>query len=562
MSIDERERDHLGSAFLRHEECPECGSSDALSVYSDGHTFCFSCKKYRGGKVSHLAYPPGSGGSGGIGRRSMSVDLLRGEVPADGLPRRRLTQETCERYGYLIGRWPDGRSCQLAQYRDEDGQLIAQKARFRDKGEGMPWTGVPREAVLFGQHLQGSGKMIVITEGELDAMSASQALGNKWPVVSLKDGAGSARRDCVKALSWLEGFEKVVLCFDMDEPGQRAVDEVGRAIGHLVSTHVARLPLKDASDMVVAEREEELVRALFQAAVYRPRGVLTAAGLREVMHQQAPPGLSWPWPSITKATFGRRPGEIIVTGAGVGVGKTEVMAHTQAHDLDEHRMRVAIFSSEQTPAEIVRAIAGKLAGKRFHMPAETAGWTEAELEEAVERVLEGDNLFVYDRAEAFDWESIKDTMRFLVAGEGVRSIYLDNLTAVISHADDERRSLDRLMAELGGMAVEYGLYVNCVSHLTTPEGKPHEEGGRVLEKQFTGSRAIARWASYMVGLERDKQATDPVGRNTTTFRILKDRFTGNATGFTCALRFNPETGSLYEAPAEEDISAEAEQGEF
>jgi len=29
--------------FLRHEPCPRCGSSDALAIYSDGGSFCFSC---------------------------------------------------------------------------------------------------------------------------------------------------------------------------------------------------------------------------------------------------------------------------------------------------------------------------------------------------------------------------------------------------------------------------------------------------------------------------------------------------------------------------------------
>ena len=32
------------SKFLRHEGCPNCGSSDALAVYDDGHQYCFSCK--------------------------------------------------------------------------------------------------------------------------------------------------------------------------------------------------------------------------------------------------------------------------------------------------------------------------------------------------------------------------------------------------------------------------------------------------------------------------------------------------------------------------------------
>ena len=31
------------SNFLYHTPCNNCGSSDANSVYDDGHTYCFSC---------------------------------------------------------------------------------------------------------------------------------------------------------------------------------------------------------------------------------------------------------------------------------------------------------------------------------------------------------------------------------------------------------------------------------------------------------------------------------------------------------------------------------------
>ena len=34
------------SEFIRHEPCENCGSSDANSVYTDGHKFCFVCQTY------------------------------------------------------------------------------------------------------------------------------------------------------------------------------------------------------------------------------------------------------------------------------------------------------------------------------------------------------------------------------------------------------------------------------------------------------------------------------------------------------------------------------------
>ena len=37
----------LESEFVRHIPCDNCGSSDANSLYSDGHTFCFSCHTYQ-----------------------------------------------------------------------------------------------------------------------------------------------------------------------------------------------------------------------------------------------------------------------------------------------------------------------------------------------------------------------------------------------------------------------------------------------------------------------------------------------------------------------------------
>jgi twinkle protein len=50
----------------------------------------------------------------------------------------------------------------------------------------------------------------------------------------------------------------------------------------------------------------------------------------------------------------------------------------------------------------------------------------------------------------------------------------------------------------------------------------------------------------MFGLERDKQAEDPVVRQTTTFRVLKDRFSGRATGEKIGLFYDRNSGTLRE----------------
>ena len=79
----------------------------------------------------------------------------------------------------------------------------------------------PKGTMLFGQQIcQTGGKFITVTEGECDAMAAYEMMGSKWPVVSVKNGAGGGVRDVKENLEFLESFDNVVICFDNDKAGK------------------------------------------------------------------------------------------------------------------------------------------------------------------------------------------------------------------------------------------------------------------------------------------------------------------------------------------------------
>jgi twinkle protein len=101
---------------------------------------------------------------------------------------RGLHQETCEKWGYLQGT-NHGKPCQIASTATlRRAAVVAAKVRY--PGKEFEFAGTPRKAPLYGQWLWSSGgKMLTITEGEIDALSVSQAQGNKWPVVSVPNGA-------------------------------------------------------------------------------------------------------------------------------------------------------------------------------------------------------------------------------------------------------------------------------------------------------------------------------------------------------------------------------------
>lgn len=518
------------SHYTHKESCPACGSRDNLARYTDGHGFCFGCEHYE---------PPTEGGSPSTNRRPRVAEDFSpviGEFQA--LPKRNLTEDTCRHFGYTVGT-RHGKKVHIAPYY-KGGELVAQ--HYRDANKDFAWAGAPQGCELFGQHLwRDGGKKVVITEGEIDAMSVSQLQGNKWPVVSIPSGANSAKKALQANLEWLERFEEVILMFDMDDPGKEAVADCaplftpGRC-------KVASLPHKDANECLQKGDGPKVIEAIWGAKPYRPDGIRSIEELAAEAERDIEQGRPWFLPTLDTLTFGRRDGEIYAFGAGTGIGKTDLFTQSIAHDLLVLGLTVGVLYLEQPPVETVRRIAGKAVGKVLHVPGKA---TVEERREAIAKLTATQRLHLYDSFGSIDWETIKAKIRYMVVGLGCKHIYLDHLTALVASEEDERKTLDTIMAEMATLALELGCCIHFISHLARPEGKPHEEGGRVMIRHFRGSNAIGMWSHFMFGLERDQQAEDPADRGT-TLRVLKDRNTGQATGKTIPLDYDPDTGLLSE----------------
>jgi twinkle protein len=460
------------------------------------------------------------------------------------LPKRALTEETCKLFDYRADVEYGGEKVQVANYR-KDGTIVAQKVRTKSKDFAVLGDSKSISKMLFGAHLwRDGGKRVVITEGEIDAMSVSQAQGNKWPVVSIPNGAQGATKTIAHNLEWLNKFETVIFCFDMDEPGQEAAKECA-AMLEPGRAHIAHLPLKDANEMLVAGKAKELIDAMWNARAYRPDGVVDVATIAAMAAKEVEVGRAWPWATLTEKTYGRRRKELYGFGGGTGCGKSTVFKQVALHIIENEKLPVGMIMLEEPPAHTLRTLAGMKMGKRVHVPGVT--YKQDDLRATID-TLNG-KVFFYDHFGAMGWDAIKEKMRFMVLALGCKDIFLDHLTALAASIDeDERKAIDKIMAELSALTQELDCTIYFVSHLTTPEGKPHEEGGRVLEKQFRGSRSIGYWSHFLFGIERDKQKTDGV----TTFRVLKDRYTGDSAGTRFGLAYSRETGLLDECALGDD----------
>ena len=513
--------------------CPDCGSSDGLGTYDDGHTFCFSCSKntlFTNGTVLDKGEP------------KKKHDMIEPQdVEIRFISHRKLYEETCKTFGYGFATFK-GTIVQVAPYYDEQKVLVAQKLRWPDKTFTV--LGDINKARPFGaQAWPPTGKKIVVTEGEIDALSMSQAQGNNWPVVSIACGAGGQiKKYFATHRDYFAGYQEVILMFDSDPVGQRAAVEAAEVLalpyGRVL---IAELPLKDPNEMLVAGRVEELVNAMWRAKKYRPGGFVDISEIADKIREGPIHGEPWPWPQLTLSTFGRRPGEIYTLGAGTGIGKTSTWLQVGAEIIRSGR-KCGFILHENSPRDGGLRIASAYAGKPFFAP--DGSWTQEQLNDSL-NALSGKCLLM-DTAGS-DWDSTEAMIRYWAQAEDCTNIVLDHLSAYSAEEDDDRKLLDKVMSRLSKLTQELQLCVYLITHLKRPMGASHEEGGRVRLDQFRGSNAIAMWSNFAFGLERDQQAGDKQDQMLSTLRVLKDRNTGRGTGDTIEMRYHPELARLLEA---------------
>jgi twinkle protein len=516
--------------FLRHEPCPSCGSRNNLARYSDGHGFCFGCEYYEEGEGVNSE------------RRTQRVGLgliEGGEVQA--IPKRGLTEETCAKFGYRVGTDPQGNKCHIAPYFDADGKLVAQKLRY--KGKEFTCAGDIKKAGLFGQQLwRDKGKMVVITEGEIDAMTISQLQNNKWPVVSLRNGAQGAHRCVQNSIEWLQGFESVVLAFDMDDPGRSAVEKVIPLLPP-GKVKVWNIPLKDANEMLLAGREKEVIDAVWSAKSYRPDGIVSAADVWDlVITEEHHACIPYPWTGLDTMLEGLRLREIVTLCAGSGIGKSALCREIAAWLISKGE-NVGYIALEESVKKSAHGLMAIFANKPLHRQSVRATVTQEEMRTAWEKIK--DRAFFYDHWGSTDSDNLMNKIRYLAHGCGCKWIVLDHLSIMVSGQaeGEERRLIDNTMTNLRAMVEELNIGMLLVSHLKRPEGKGHEDGAQTSIAQLRGSAAIGQLSDAVVGVERNQQ--DKLNAHITTVRVLKNRYAGE-TGIATYLSYNKETGRLIE----------------
>jgi twinkle protein len=527
------------SEFVRHIACEHCGSSDANALYSDGHTYCFSC----GVIESESSHEDRERWKEEINR----ANAMKTEGEVKPIPDRGITRDTCEHYKVT----QTGQK-HIYPYADETGAYVASKVRTV-ANKTFSVEGHWGKSTLFGQSLfHKGGKYVTLVEGELDALAAFQMLGSKWPVVSIKNGAQSALKDCKANFEWLDSFDSVVICFDADEPGKKAAEEVAELFGVKAKIVKHIQDCKDACDYLKSGETKSFVDSWWKAETYVPDGIVAASSLwDEVSKPEQPAEALYPFKGLNSLLYGFRPAELITVTAGSGLGKSQFLREILYHILNTTKWNIGGMFLEESVRKTARSIMSLRANKLLHLP-DTKVSTE-ELHDAFQHTLGTDRIYLFDHFGSTSADNIINRIRYMAKACDCRIVFLDHLSIIISGQDngDERKAIDVMMTRLRTLVQELNITLIVVSHLKRPNGNQgHEDGQAVSLSQLRGSGAIAQLSDAVITLERNSMSADATERHTTKVAVAKNRYAG-LTGPACDLRYDVDTGRMYEVKLED-----------
>ena len=474
-------------------------------------------------------------------------------LPMRGVRSRLISRKVAEFYGVRCAFDEDGEPVKF-YFPFSENLLETTGYKHKDIRDKSEMYTVGSVSVPFGlEHFQRGGRKIIITEGEWDAMAIQTANeiiydGRTFPVISM--GSSTSVNYLAKYRSALERFEEIVLWFDNDAAGHKAVAEAAKLFGYEKVKHV-KTDYKDANDVLMDlnqgtlnDRARVLNKLVWDAGPYIPSGVVNGEDTWEsfIEFQNL---VFVPWAPfldrLNTMTHGRSIGSITMFVAGTGVGKSSFLREDISHVFETTQDKIGICMLEEGIGESVNGILSIRLSKRLGLPDVES--SAEEQREAWEQFFGTGRVMLVNHEGVMGDSRLLDALEYL-AISGCRFIYLDHITIAVDDIDDNS-SVDRFMKGLLAIVKKYPVWIGVVSHLRkVRQGEDSfETGGVISEDDLKGSGALKQISFQTIALSRNKQHPDAKVRQQTQIFLLKDRRTGS-TGPAGGYRYDTVTGRL------------------
>jgi twinkle protein len=359
-----------------------------------------------------------------------------------------------------------------------------------DKGRKDIWS-TAAYATLWGwPTVDDTADQITICEGEIDAMSLCD-MGADMPVLSVPSGCSN--------MGWIENdyealerFETIYLCFDNDEAGEKAANDVAKRLG---ITRCKRLrvpsPHNDLNDLLLAG---DGFGPLYEnAESYDPKTLKPVDGMAAELaeeidrYQQENEHNPFLFPEL-KYRF--RKGELTIVGGYPGHGKSQWLYQSCMHEMLNNDRRSCIASFE-IPSKSM--LFNMLWMHNGHMPKEES--IQSDLTQFQDRLwfIEG------VEGGTNSWESLHQDFLYAHRRYGVDLFVIDALMHIA--AKDDWSGQERIAKDAAKFAIDNDVTVLLVCHADAKKAG----SGQVPElEDVLGGQGIGAAAHAAVMIWRNK----------------------------------------------------------
>ena len=521
--------------------CEDCGSSDGVMLDdSDGHTYCFACGTYRNDdtkvytKIKGVTSNEQPNANTNYNGQPDITDIDK--YPSLGITSRNISSHVTQYFGVKTHQY-DNKPAHFYPYGDDCYKVRILPKEFRMLGKAKK---------LFGQDKFNGGRMLVITEGELDALAVAQACldFNKriYPVVSIP--SANQLQILLQQREWIRRFDSVIIWFDNDDAGSKAIHEASKIIG-FDKVKIVSSDQKDASDLYMKHGAKEVTNVIWNAQKYNPAGILSGEVIWDKFIERQNTE-SIPYPSclngLNDKLKGMRQGEITLFTSGTGSGKSTVIKEIIWHLLrTTQEDRIGLISLEESVGDTAEKFIGMTINKRIgDVPT-----TEEELRTGFNLVFKDERLILLDHQGSVDDSSLIDKIEYM-ALMGCKYLFLDHITIAVSEGSEGlsgNEAVDKVMSDLLKVVKKHNVWLGIVSHLRKSGGNAFEEGNMASIDDIKGSGSIKQISFDIIAFSRNLVAANPADRNKIEFSVLKSRYTG-LTGPAGISKYNQVTGRL------------------
>ena len=461
---------------------------------------------------------------------------------------RGFTDETIEHFGIKS----DEKGNIVFPYYDEKGVHRLNKIRIprkfdKNRDKTKIWQEGDGKPVLMNMNKTVSSEPLIITEGEWDCMAVYQSgLHN---VVSIP--FGTQNLDWInECWDYLDKFEEIILFFDNDDAGQKAVNEVSRKLGIYKTRIVANeTECKDANELMHKDGKESIIKLIGQADYIPVNEIRVLADVKKQKRERILYGNKF----LDYKLGGCGMGELVIWTGKRGGGKSTILNQTLIDTVDQ-KEKVFLYSGELNNYKVKQWLDRQVAGVDHIVTTKDLLTNREEyvVEPTIERIISNwyrDYIFIYSDQAVNDEDDLFEVMEYAYKRHNVKRFVLDNLKTIrFKNEHDFYRSQGKLVNRAKSFAKMYDVHIDLVVH-------PRKTNSNELaDEDVGGSVDIIDLADNIISVGRvtpemledctDQKVKEKMDGKQTYISIKKNREYGDV-GETAYYYFNPISKRIY-----------------